>query len=153
MHAREILARFNAIKRRSSAASGSAKIGALCVHFDGRDPEINGETLPLPRRERRILEFLASHRGRRLTKNQIFQSIYGIFDEEVEESVIESHVSKLRKKLRLKVGYDVIDSKRYIGYCLVEPKQDSVAQAFEKAAAVPMPFEHGQMHSGQRVSA
>lgn len=122
VHAREILARFHAIKRRSDTCSGSVNVGTLRVHFDGRDPEIDGVTLPLPRRERRILEFLAAHRGRRLTKNQIFQSIYGIFDEDVEESVIESHVSKLRKKLRLRVGYDVIDSKRYIGYCLVEPK-------------------------------
>ena len=122
VHAREILARFHAIKRRSDASTGWVDIGALRVHFDGRDPEIDGVMLPLPRRERRILEFLAAHRGRRLTKAQIFQSIYGIFDDEVEESVIESHVSKLRKKLRLRVGYDVIDSKRYIGYCLTEQK-------------------------------
>lgn len=123
VHAREILARIHAVKRRGGSSTGSINIGPLRVHFDGRDPEVDGATLPLPRRERRILECLAAHRGRRLTKNQIFQSIYGIFDEDVEESVIESHVSKLRKKLRLRVGYDVIDSKRYIGYCLVEPKE------------------------------
>jgi DNA-binding response OmpR family regulator len=27
-------------------------------------------------------------------------------------------MSKLRKKLRRKLGYDPIDSKRYLGYCL-----------------------------------
>jgi Transcriptional regulatory protein, C terminal. len=32
--------------------------------------------------------------------------------------VIESHVSKLRKKLRNHLGYDPIESKRYMGYRL-----------------------------------
>ncbi|TGS36123.1 DNA-binding response regulator, partial [bacterium M00.F.Ca.ET.180.01.1.1] len=41
------------------------------------------------------------------------------FDEEVEENVVESHISKLRKKLREKIGRDPIDSKRFLGYSLV----------------------------------
>jgi DNA-binding response OmpR family regulator len=71
------------------------------------------------RRERRILEYLAANRGRRVTKTQVFNAIYGIFDEEVEENVVESHISKLRKKLREKLGFDPIDSKRFLGYRLV----------------------------------
>jgi DNA-binding response OmpR family regulator len=88
------------------------------VFFDGRDPDIMGEALELPRRERRMLEYLVQHRGKRVTKSQIFNAVYGIFDEDVEEAVVESHMSKLRKKLRARLGYDPIDSKRYLGYCL-----------------------------------
>jgi DNA-binding response OmpR family regulator len=87
--------------------------------MDGRDPEVGGVPLPLPRRERRILEFLAANSGRRVTKTQVFNAIYGIFDDEVEENVVESHISKLRKKLRDKLGYDPIDSKRFLGYRLI----------------------------------
>ena len=72
----------------------------------------------LPRRERRILEYLAINRGRRVSRTQIFNAVYGLFDEEVEESVVESHISKLRKKLRQIMGYDPIDTKRYLGYQL-----------------------------------
>ena len=72
--------------------------------------------LTLPRRERRILEYLVANRGRRVDKSQIFNAVYGIFDEDVDENVIESHVSKLRKKLRAHLGCDPIDSKRYLGY-------------------------------------
>jgi two-component system, OmpR family, flagellar system response regulator FtcR len=74
----------------------------------------------LPRRERRILEYLVNNRGRRVSKAQIFNSIYGIFDENVEENVVESHISKLRKKLRRHLGYDPINSVRYLGYRLEE---------------------------------
>ncbi|MBB5704034.1 DNA-binding response OmpR family regulator [Ochrobactrum daejeonense] len=121
VHVREILARINAIRRRAGASASSdngTELGPIRVFSDGRDPQINGVDFPLPRRERRILEYLIANRGRRLNKAQIFSAIYGIFDSEVEENVVESHISKLRKKLRQQLGFDPIDSKRFLGYCI-----------------------------------
>jgi two-component system, OmpR family, flagellar system response regulator FtcR len=118
MHVREILARINAIRRRYGNGGAGTQIGPVRVFSDGRDPQINGLDFSLPRRERRILEYLIANRGRRLNKAQIFSAIYGIFDSDVEESVVESHISKLRKKLREQLGYDPIDSKRFLGYCI-----------------------------------
>ncbi len=119
VHIREILARISAISRRAGDDKPYSEFGALRIFMDGRDPEIDGAPLPLPRRERRILEFLASNAGRRVTKTQVFNAIYGIFDEDVEENVVESHISKLRRKLRERLGVDPIDSKRFLGYRLV----------------------------------
>ena len=78
-----------------------------------------GEVLPLPRRERRILEYLVNNMGCRVTKTQIFNSVYGLFSEDIDENVIESHISKLRKRLRHRLGHDPIDSQRYLGYRLI----------------------------------
>eukprot|EP00913_Durusdinium_trenchii_P026937 g25272.t1 len=86
VHPREILARAAAIRRRLTAISNHTDVGAIRVFSDGRDPEIQGEVFPLPRRERRILEYLIANRGRRVSKAQIFNAIYGVFDEEVEEN-------------------------------------------------------------------
>jgi DNA-binding response OmpR family regulator len=119
VHAREIIARIGAIRRRAASPSHFIDIGNLRVHGDGRDPEVNGQSLVLPRRERRILEYLAANRSRRVSRTQIFNAVYGLFDEDVEESVVESHISKLRKKLKAMLGYDPIDTKRYLGYQLV----------------------------------
>ena len=117
VHARELLARIATIKRRIGAFAVPVESrSGLVVFFDGRDPEIDGIPFTLPRRERRILEFLVSHAGKRVTKTQIFNAIYGLFDEEVDECVVESHISKLRKKLRARLGYDPVDAKRYLGY-------------------------------------
>ncbi|WP_422372669.1 transcriptional activator Rem [Hoeflea sp.] len=118
VHPREILARAAAIRRRLKAISNHIDIGPIRVFSDGRDPEIEERTFALPRRERRILEYLVANRGRRVTKQQIFNAIYGIFDEDVEENVVESHISKLRKKLRKRLGFDPIDSKRFLGYLI-----------------------------------
>lgn len=118
IHVRELLARIRAIQRRTTSEADCIVIGLLQVFTDGRDPEINGETLLLPRRERRILEYLAVNKGCRVTKSQLFNSVYGLFRHEIDENVVESHISKLRKRLRKRLGYDPIDSKRFLGYRL-----------------------------------
>ncbi len=118
IHVREIIARVKAIRRRASDAPDYTDVGEMRVFFDGRDPEVKGEVLQLPRRERRILEYLVSNRGCRINKTQIFNSVYGLFSEDIDENVVESHISKLRKRLRHRLGYDPIDSKRYLGYRL-----------------------------------
>jgi DNA-binding response OmpR family regulator len=119
IHVREIIARVKAIRRRASGAPDYTDVGEMRVFFDGRDPEVKGEVLQLPRRERRILEYLVSNRGCRINKTQIFNSVYGLFSEDIDENVVESHISKLRKRLRHRLGYDPIDSKRYLGYRLL----------------------------------
>jgi DNA-binding response OmpR family regulator len=119
IHVREILARIKAIQRRAKEEDAGKLVGDIRVFSDGRDPEVKGQVLPLPRRERRILEYLVSNRGRRVTKSQIFNFVYGLFGEDIDENVVESHISKLRKRLRHRLGYDAIDSQRYLGYRLV----------------------------------
>ncbi len=134
IHVRELLARVHAIRRRAQARQESVMVGGIHVFFNGSDPVVNGETFPLPRRERRILEYLLINRGRRMTKAQIFNAVYGLFDDAVEENVIESHISKLRKKLRERLGYDAIDSQRFLGYLLVAPPSHSGAAEDFRAA-------------------
>ena len=119
VHVREILARIKAIRSRVQTRGEGTVVGDMCVFHDGRDPEVAGEMLPLPRRERRILEYLVNNRGCRVTKSQIFNYVYGLFSEDIDENVVESHISKLRKRLRHRLGYDPIDSQRFLGYRLV----------------------------------
>lgn len=117
VHARELIARIAAIRRRNAADERALwSFDGLVVYGGGRFPEVNGREFQIPRRELRILEHLASNRGRRSTRAQIFASVYGMFDERIEECVVESHISKLRKKLRAELGYDPIDMQRYLGY-------------------------------------
>ena len=52
------------------------------------------------------------------TARDWLNAVYGLFDEDVDENVIESHISKLRKKLKHRLGFDPIDSKRFLGYCI-----------------------------------
>jgi two-component system, OmpR family, flagellar system response regulator FtcR len=118
IHVQEILARIKAIHRRKKHDDDFATVGVLKIYANGRDPEISGEPLRLPRRERHILEFLVRHKGCWMTKTRIFNSVYGVFSGDIGESVIESHVSRLRKRLRSRLGHDPIVAQRYVGYRL-----------------------------------
>lgn len=121
-HAREILARIEAITRRGRTdIAGARSAEDIRIFRDGRDPIVGGEELRLPRRELRILEFLVNNRTRRVSKAQIFSSVYGLFDNDIDDNVIESHISKLRRRLRERLAYDPIDSRRHLGYRLVSP--------------------------------
>ena len=134
VHVREIMARAAAIWRRAFGL-GTALSARLKVFFDGRDAEVDGEPLALPRRERRILEFLVKNEHRRVTKTQIFNAVYGIFEHDVDEVVIEGHISKLRRKLRMLLDHDVIDAKRYLGYQFVGQRFTGAAVAAKGSAA------------------
>jgi len=118
-HVREILARVGAARRRILNVSESVEIEGIKVYFDGQDPEINGVPLALPRRERRILEYLVLSRNLRVTKTQIFNRVYGVCNERIHENVVESHISRLRKRLKQRLGFDPIESQRYLGYRFV----------------------------------
>jgi DNA-binding winged helix-turn-helix (wHTH) protein len=97
--------------------------------------------MELPRRERRILEYLVKNKGRRVTKTQIFNAVYGVMNEGVDECVVESHISKLRKKLKRQLGFDAIESTRYIGYMLKDtasPKRLVSETPLPKSARQPV---------------
>jgi len=126
IHLREILARTAAISRRKMGDLRRPCETKIQVFFNGRDPEIGGRALTLPRRELRILEYMVGNHGKWITKTQIFNAIYGIFESAFDESVIESHVSKLRKKLRDRLGFDAIVARRYVGYRLDIPARNAI---------------------------
>lgn len=142
VHVKEIVARSDAVWRRVNGPKVEAGSDRLRIYFDGRDPEIDGVPLALPRRERHILEYLAKNKTRRVTKAQIFNAIYGVFNDDVDETVVEGHISKLRKKLRMRLGYDAIDARRYLGYqfadAVVAERQTPALMPAESEPAVQM---------------
>lgn len=85
-------------------------------------PDISIEMLQLPRKERQILEELLDAYPR-YVRNTFLEG--RLYDDEREDEVvdpqatIQSHVSKLRKKLKpLGIG---IECPRFVGYRLVLP--------------------------------
>lgn len=128
VHVRELMARADAIRRRASRAPGTPQdemacgdmaCGDIVCGVDGEDPRIGGEAMRLPRRERRILEYLVLNARRRVTRAEIAAAVYGAaLGESVAENAIESPICRLRKKLRQRLGYDPVSSQRYLGYGL-----------------------------------
>lgn len=96
----ELAARCRALIRRASAAtSNELTVGKLRIDLAGRRA-INGagEALELTRREWSILECLAHHSGKVVSKERLTQAIAG-WSEDISGNAIEVHVSRLRSKL------------------------------------------------------
>lgn len=114
----ELHARIARIKQRMFTHAPATTSGKLDITLEGTQPLLNGKTLNLPRRELRILEHLAWRRGRRVTKEQLFNAVYGAFETGFNETVVESHMCRLRRRLRQEMAQDPISCVRHLGYQL-----------------------------------
>lgn len=96
----ELAARCRALIRRATAATANEMaVGQLRIDLAGRRAIDNtGRVLELTRREWSILECLAHHSGRVVSKERLIQAIVS-WDEEISGNAIEVHVSRLRAKL------------------------------------------------------
>lgn len=77
----------------------------------------HGRFVTLPRREMAVLEVLWARRGKVVTKDQIFNAVYRENDGVEFAEVVESHISKMRKKVK-PLGL-LIRSERFKGYQLL----------------------------------
>ncbi|WP_430391493.1 response regulator [Dyella sp. 20L07] len=112
----ELAARCRALIRRATAATANEiVIGGLRIDLAGRRAlNAAGEVLELTRREWSILECLAHHSGRVVSKERLTQAITG-WSEDISGNAIEVHVSRLRSKLG---GSATVRGIRGLGYRL-----------------------------------
>jgi two-component system cell cycle response regulator CtrA len=95
----ELFARLRALVRRSrSLPRSTINVGNLEIDFDERVVRIAGQPIHLTTTEYRMLELLALRKGRIVSKQALFESLYDGSDDP-EEKVINVFVSKLRKKI------------------------------------------------------
>ncbi len=112
----ELEARIRALSRRKQLDYGTREtIGDLEFDRTARQVSANGQVLDVPRREMAVLECLLERRGRLVPKSQLTDYVYGV-GADVEDSAVEPHVSRLRKRLQ-NLGVR-IKTARGLGYLL-----------------------------------
>ena len=113
----ELEARIRALLRRGTAdLPATEKLGSLSFDKGARQLFLNDAPLELPRRELAAFECLFARKGTLVSKSVLADHLYGT-GADVEERVIEVHISRLRKKLR--DGRVSIKTARGLGYMLV----------------------------------
>ncbi|MGK9039332.1 response regulator transcription factor [Agrobacterium tumefaciens] len=114
----ELLARIRALMRRpASAVTMTAKLGRLEFCFETREVHIKGEFLPLTRRELLILEALLRRQGRTVLRSLLEEAVYN-FDDEIQSNALDSHISRLRRKLAAADAGLEVHGIRGVGYLL-----------------------------------
>ena len=114
----ELLARLDAIIRRTSgnySEKNTITFKDLVLDLSSRQARFKDKEIVLQGKQFDVLEYLLSAKNTIITKDKIFDKIWG-FDSETSTNVIEVYASGLRKELK-KIGYDTyLKTIRGVGY-------------------------------------
>jgi two-component system OmpR family response regulator len=111
-HIEEVLARVRALVRRA-AGHATNEIECGSVRLDSRAGRVTvaGNPVKLTSHEYRVLEYLMHHRDRVVSRTELIEHLYDQ-DFDRDSNTIEVFVGRLRRKL----GVDVIETVRGMGY-------------------------------------
>ncbi|MDU2109718.1 MAG: response regulator transcription factor [Peptoniphilus rhinitidis] len=117
-HFEELKARIRSLLRRKTTIENSI-IGKEGIKFDTtkRIFYINDEELKLTAKEAGILEYLFFNIGRYVTTEELLEHIWND-DVDLFSNVVRVHMSALRKKLKSKLGKNIIVNEIGKGYMI-----------------------------------
>jgi DNA-binding response OmpR family regulator len=114
----ELLARLRAVLRRPAGVMPDiVRAGRLAFDLGHREASVDGRTLDLPRRELLVLEALIRRLGRTVLRSAVEEAVYS-FDDEIQSNALDTHVSRLRRKLADADARVEIHGIRGVGYLL-----------------------------------
>ena len=114
----ELLARVRAaLRRRTPTGQEVLRVGDLVIKPSSREVFRGDRQVELTTREYELLEFLARHAGQVVTREIIFERVWG-YNFEVESDAIKVYIRYLRRKLNAEGERDLIHTVRGIGYML-----------------------------------
>lgn len=118
---RELLARIKALIRRKSSVGfeGELAFGGILLKSKVRDGFWGEQSLGLTAKEYEVLEFFILNKEQILTKDQIFDRIWG-FDSETTIAIVDLYIHYLRKKLASHGLDTIIQTVRGSGFMLKE---------------------------------
>ncbi|MGD9530145.1 MAG: response regulator transcription factor [Pseudonocardia sp.] len=93
----ELLARVTAVLRRMGRTPSAVAVGDLVVDAAAGTVVRGGVPIELTATELRLLDYLATQRGRVVSKGQILTRVWGYTD--YDPNLVEVHISALRRKL------------------------------------------------------
>jgi len=128
-HMEEVLARLRALLRRAAGhATSELTCGPVRLDTKAGRVVVDGNPVKLTSHEYRLLAYLMHHTGRVVSRGELVEHLYDQ-DFDRDSNTIEVFVGRLRKKL----GVDVIQTIRGLGY-LVAPPADQPEQGAQKPA-------------------
>jgi two-component system phosphate regulon response regulator PhoB len=114
---RELVARVNAVLRRTSAEDQAeqVEIGGLTIDHVSRRVSANGQRIDVAPTEYRLLYFFMSHADRAFSRSQLLDRVWGdqVY---VEERTVDVHVRRLRKALEASGHDGLLQTVRGVGY-------------------------------------
>ena len=100
--ASEVMARVRSVLRRmgggTTANKNTYNVGNLFIDLDKYNVEIDGQDVPLTKKEIEILWTLAKNSTKVFSRDNLLDSLWG-YDYEGDSRTVDSHIKRLRAKL------------------------------------------------------
>jgi len=99
----ELLARIQAVLRRTSRVDPVGRVltcGLHVIDMARREIVVDGSKVALTQKEFELASFLFRHNGRLLSRGHLMETVWGHSDE-MNTRTLDTHISRLRKKLRI----------------------------------------------------
>ena len=118
---KEVLARIEAVLRRSGSAAATRKndrrltFDKLIIDMDAFELTVDGKKVDTPPKEMELLFHLASSPNRVYTRNQLLDEVWG-FDYFGDSRTVDVHVKRLREKLEGVSGQWSVKTVWGVGY-------------------------------------
>ena len=93
----EMLARVEAVLRRTQTSASTFRLDKVLINFDSRQVYREQELLELNPKEYELLEVLVKNRNIALARERLLELVWG-YDFEGETRTVDVHIQKLRKK-------------------------------------------------------
>ncbi len=117
----EVLARIRALLRRAAGhASSELECGPVRIDTRAAKVTVNGAVVKLTSLEYRLLAYLMHHQGKVVSRTELVEHLYDQ-DFDRDSNTIEVFVGRIRKKL----GVNVIETMRGLGYRLNPPGENA----------------------------
>ena len=115
----ELLARLKTLLRHTGVLGqdGALEVGNVQIYVHQHKVLVDDTEISLQGREFGLLVYLVQHVGQIVTKDQIFDRLWG-FDSDTSLTVVEVYMSNLRKNLRQAEAQVNIKTLRNVGYTL-----------------------------------
>lgn len=111
-------AAVNAMMRAKPTTARVLKWREIAMDVPAKTVRVAGEALRLSRRELALMQLMLENQGGIVSRETIFARLYGERSD-VKQTSIESHISRLRRRLLQSKGdikADHLKSERYLGY-------------------------------------
>jgi two-component system response regulator CiaR len=118
----ELKARIRALLRRSGIISLEQHVKYRNIELLEKEKDIlvDGKVIKMTLKQFELLEYLIQNNGKILTREQIFDRIWG-FDSDTTIAIVEVFIHHLRKKLEPFNYHKDIQTVRGIGFMLIQP--------------------------------
>ena len=115
----ELMARLDALVRRARDVAPDPELTVGDLRMDPRSRTVTraGKPIQLQPREFRLLEYLLRHAGQVVTRTMLLENVWD-YHFDPQPTVIDSHVSKLRRKIDADFDAPLLHTVRGAGYKL-----------------------------------